>query len=132
MRNIIALLLALMLTLSVVALPATAETTPEGTVHFNIPYFRNGPASGNVHPDYADFVEVIVTTADKMTTGTTFNHTGETIVAANQTTEWHSSSGGSYVIVTVEKTTEGQEMKFELIQATTGKVLDTYIIKKSN
>ena len=106
-------------------------TNPEGTVHINLPYFRNTPGSGNVHPDYADFVEVIVTGSKYLTTETVFNHTGEAVIAANQNTEWHSTSGGSYVVVTVEKTAEGQEMKFELTQAQTGKILDTYIIKKT-
>ena len=106
-------------------------TNPEGTVHINLPYFRNTPGSGNVHPDYADFVEVIVTGSKYLTTETVFNHTGEAVIAANQNTEWYSTSGGSYVVVTVEKTAEGQEMKFELTQAQTGKILDTYIIKKT-
>ena len=106
-------------------------TNPEGTVHINLPYFRNTPGSGNVHPDYADFVEVIVTGSKYLTTETVFNHTGEAVIAAKQNTEWHSTSGGSYVVVTVEKTAEGQEMKFELTQAQTGKILDTYIIKKT-
>lgn len=106
-------------------------TDPEGTVHINLPYFRNTPSAGNVHPDYADFIEVIVTGQNYMSSGTVFNHTGAAVIASEQQTEWHPTTGGSYVAVTVEKTAEGQEMKFELTQAQTGKILDTYIIKKT-
>lgn len=115
-------------------------TNPEGTVHINISPFQWNSAGGNAHPDYTDFLEVIVTdekhfmpqTIGSTNYGVHYSHTGADIIASQQPVEWNAASGGTYVFVTVTKTAEGQEMKFELRQISTGKVLDTYIIKKTN
>ena len=88
-------------------------TNPEGTVHFNIPSFSWNAAGGNAHPDYNDFLEVIVTGAQYMTAGVNLSHNGNAVIASQQNVEWHGVDGSTYMIVTVEKTSEGQEMKFE-------------------
>ena len=41
-------------------------------------------------------------------------------------------SSKSYIVATIERNKEGQQMKFELVDATNGNIYDTYIIKKTS
>ncbi len=105
-------------------------TNPEGAVHINLPSLQWAPYVDRVHPDYADFLEVIVTR-----TGSCYvnNAPATTFTSADVSTEWHNlDSKSSYVAVTVEKIDNGQQMKFEYIDNLTGDVIDTYIIKKTS
>ena len=103
-------------------------TNPEGAVHINLASLAFGPELGNAHPDFKDFVEVIVSGAGN---GHYSNNPESVLNPDTVDTEWHTLSSRSYMAVTVEKNQDGQQMKFELINADNGNVYDTYIIRKT-
>ncbi len=114
-------------------------TNPDGAVHINLPPFGWAPSGGSVHPDYADFIEVIATNSAVQKSGCYFSYNSHldekerpNLTKADTKTDWVAiDEPSSYVAVTVEETQDGQQMKFELTQTANGNVYDTYIIKKT-
>lgn len=103
-------------------------TNPEGAVHINVAPLAFGPEVPGAQPDSEDFIEVVVSGKGDAK----YNNNPDVVLNPDDTkAEWHNMSSKSYIVATVEKTNEGQQMKFELVDASNGNVYDTYIIRKT-
>jgi hypothetical protein len=103
-------------------------TNPEGAVHINVAPLAFGPEVPGAQPDSEDFIEVVVSGKGDAK----YNNNPDFVLNPDDTkAEWHNMSSKSYIVATVEKTNEGQQMKFELVDASNGNVYDTYIIRKT-
>lgn len=103
-------------------------TNPEGAVHINVAPLAFGPEVPGAQPDSEDFIEVVVSGNGDAK----YNNNPDVVLKPeNIKTEWHNMSSKSYIVATIEKNKEGQQMKFELVDATNGNIYDTYIIKKT-
>ena len=104
-------------------------TNPEGAVHINVAPLAFEADVPSAQPDFKDYVEVIVAKKGDVK----YNNNPESIITPNSTNaKWHNMSSKSYIAVTVEKLSNGQQMKFELVDAIAGSIYDTYIIKKTS
>lgn len=104
-------------------------TNPEGTVHINLPHFNGSASVDVISPDYLQYLETCVTGLD--VSNARFVHNNETVTDnVDDDFNWATESGNLYTAITITNGETYNEMKIELNNKS-GKVLDTYVIRKT-